>query len=363
MNYRQAELLATKSIMTAGVEPIDINVKDVISRISVVLELVNTNVDPVNHPLAAIKSIDIIDGSDVVASMTGYAIQALSYFTTGKMPHNELNYEDNAYCRSFVPLDFGRFLYDPELGLDPKKFKNLQMRIDHNYALGACTPDAATIRVLADMFDEKAATPRGYLQSKEIYSYNPAIGIPEYISLPLDNDIRLILAMNTNNSEEPDILFDSVKIDEEDGKRVVVDCKTMDLIRAASTKFGRFSEYLSMHGAATTDKTLYLTACKDIMLPGTVDATTGAIMHTWSGGRARLVQTSAAGYLNMEASGRCPHGAVPIFFGNLADMGDWWKMTNIGKARIILTGGAINATEITTPTGSNDVIVQSLQKY
>lgn len=363
MNYRQAELLATKSIMTAGVETVDINVRDVISRVSVVLELVNTNVAPVNHPLAAIKSIEIIDGSDVVGSLTGYAVQALSYYTTGKMPHNELNYEDNAYARCFVPLDFGRFLYDPELGLDPKKFKNLQMRIDHNYALGACTPDTATIRVLADMFDEKSVSPGGYLQSKEIFSFNPAVGIPEYIALPLDNDIRLILVMNTNDSEEPDILFDAVKIDEEDGKRVVVDCKTMDLIRAASTKFGRFAEYLSMAGVTTTDKSLFLTACKDIMFPGLVDAAGKVISHTWSGGRKRAMQTSGTGILNMEASGRCPHGAVPIFFGKPNDLGDWWNMSGVGKARIILTGGAINATEIATPTGSTDLIVQSLQSY
>lgn len=363
MNYRQAELLATKSIMTAGVEPIEINVSDVISRISVVLELVNTNVDPVNHPLAAIKSIEIIDGSDVIASLTGYAVQALSYYTTGRMPHNELNYEDNAYARCYVPLDFGRFLYDPEIGLDPKKFKNLQMRIDHNYALGACTPDAAVIRVIADLFDEKAVSPVGYLQSKEIFSFNPAVGIARYVPLPLDNDIRLILAMNTNDSEEPDILFDAVKIDEEDGKRVIVDCKTMDLIRAASTKFGRFAEYMSVGGITTTDKSLFLTACKDIMFPGLVDAAGKVISYTWSGGRKRAMQTSGTGTLNMEASGRCPHGAVPIFFGQPNDPGDWWKMSSVGKARIILTAGAINATEITTPTGSTDVIIQSLQLY
>lgn len=363
MNYRQAELLATKSITTAAVETVDINVSDVISRVSVVLELVNTNVAPVNHPLAAIKKIEIIDGSDVIASMSGYAVQALSYFTTGKMPHNELNYEDNAYCRSFIPLDFGRFLYDPELGLDPKHFKNLQMRIEHDYALGACTPDAATIRVLADMFDERSVSPGGYLQAKEIFSFNPAISIPEYVGLPLDNNIRLILAMNTNDSEEPDILFDSIKIDEEDGKRVVVDCKTMDLIRAASTQFGRFAEYMSVGGITTTDKSLFLSACKDIMFPGLVDAAGKVISYTWTGGRKRAMQTSGTGTLNMEASGRCPHGAVPIFFGQPNDLNDWWDMSGVGKARIILTGGAINATEITTPTGSTDLIVQSLQRY
>jgi len=46
MNYRQAELLATLDITTAGVKTIDINVSDVISRISIILELINNGTDP-----------------------------------------------------------------------------------------------------------------------------------------------------------------------------------------------------------------------------------------------------------------------------------------------------------------------------
>lgn len=363
MNYRQAELLATVDITTAAVKTIDINVSDVISRLSVVLELLNDGVTPTNHPLKVIKSIEVIDGSEVIASLTGYAVQALSYFGTGRMPHNELNYENNAYPRCFVPLDFGRFLYDPALALDPKKFKNLQLRIDHDRALGGSSPESGTLRVLADMFDEKPASPMGYLQSKEIFSYYPAIDAVEYVALPLDNNIRMILIMNANDSEEPDILFDSVKIDEEDGKRVVVDCKTMDLIRAASTRFGRFGEYLSAKIDAAGSVSVYLTQCKDIMMPTLADTAGSDVIYAWSGGRLRVLTSTAGCILNGEVTGRCPHGAVPILFGNPNDLDDWWDVTNVGKARAMITPGAINDTEITTPTGTTDVIVQSLQRY
>ena len=169
MNYRQAELLATMDINTAGVKTIDINVSDVISRIGIILELRNNGNNPTNHPVAAIKKVEVIDGSDVIASMTGYAVQAMAYYNSGLMPQNNLNYEDNAHCNAFIPIEFGRFLYDPQLGLDPKKYKNLQLRIHHDYSLGGCSPDDAKIRVLADMFDEKMATPVGYLQQKEIF--------------------------------------------------------------------------------------------------------------------------------------------------------------------------------------------------
>lgn len=363
MNYRKATLLGTIDITTAKPETIEINVSDVISRISVVLELINNGNNPTNHPLAAIKTFEILDGSKVIASMTGYGVQALSYNTSGKMPHNELNYEDNAYARCYVPLDFGRWLYDPELGLDPKKFKNLQLRIDHNYALGGCSPDGAYLRVLADMFDQKVPSPAGYLQSKEIKSFVPAEGSPEYVNLPLDNDIRMLMIMNVNDNEEPDIQFEDVKIDEEDGKRVILECKCMDLIRDVASRHGRFEEYFSGHLAAATDDEFWLSACKDIQLGGFADVAGSVMKFKWSGGRAREIQASAAAYFGINASGLCPHGSVPVYFGNQADPNDWWNVTNIGKARLVLSprevAGAITIdTEKTT-----DIIVQSFQKY
>ena len=360
MKYRQAELLATKQIMTAGTEPVSLAGVDAISRLMVVLELINNGNTPTNHPLAALPTIEVLDGSEVIASMSGYGAQAVAYYDTGRMPHNELNYEDNGYCRAFVPINFGRRLYDPELCLDPSKFKNLQLRIAHDYSLGGCTPDNAYLRVLADCFDEKSVSPSGYLQSKEIFSFAPATGAKEYVDLPVDNNIRKIIVMNTNDAEEPDIEFELVKIDENKGKHILVDCMTMDLIRMASTTYGQFQEYLSGHLATTTDATYYLSACKDINIGAIADVASVILNYTWSGGRARILQASAAAYFGGIVSGRCPHGSVPILFGNQQDPGDWWDLSNVGDARLKLTPRADPAIDTAKTT---DIIVQSLQAY
>lgn len=360
MNYRQAELLATKQITTAGTEPITLAGLDCISRLMIVVELINNGNNPTNHPLASVKTIEVVDGSDVIASLSGYAAQAMAYYDTGKMPHNELNFEDNGYARVFVPINFGRWLYDPELGLDPSKFKNLQMRIEHDYSLGACSPDDAYMRVFADMFDEKVPSPAGYLQSKEIFSFTPATGAAEYVDLPIDNDIRKIVVMNVNDNEEPDVQFEKVLIDEEKGKHVLVDCLTMDLIRTSSLIYDRFTEYFSGHLAATTDDEFWLSACKDIQIGGICDANDAILTFTWTGGRARTFYGSAATYFGAIASGRCPHGSVPILFGDQKDPADWWNMSNVGEARIKLTARPTVAIDTEKTT---DVIVQGLQRY
>jgi len=360
MNYRQAELLATEDITTAGTKTIDINVKDVISRITVILELINNGNNPTNHPLAAIKTIEVVDGSDVIASMSGYAVQAMAYYNAGVMPHNELNYENNAYMRCSIPLDFGRYIYDEEFALDPTKYRNPQLRIVHDYSLGGCSPDGAYLRVSADLFDEKAVSPIGFLLNKEVFSYLPATGAAKYIELPLDNPIRKLLVMNTNDNEEPDVQFESIKIDEEDGKRTLVDCLTMDLIRTSSLKVGMFSEYFSGHLATTTADEFFLTACKDIQFGGLSDVASSILHFTWTGGRGRSLTASAAAYFGGIISGRCPHGAVPVLFGKQDMPDDWWDVTRIGKARLIVTPRASSAIDTEKTT---DIIVQSLQRY
>ena len=363
MNYRKATLQSTVDITTAKTETIEINLSDVISRISVVLELINDGNNPTNHPLAAIKTIQIVDGSKVIASMTGYAAQALSYNTGGKMPHNELNYEDNAYARCCIPLDFGRYLYDPDFGLDPKKYKNLQLNIAHDYSLGGCSPDGAYLRVIADVFDQKIANPVGYLQSKEITSFIPAEGSIQPVNLPLDNDIRMIMIMNVNDNEEPDIQFEQVLVDEEDGKRVILNCLTMDLIRDAALRHGRFEEYFSGHLAATTADEFWLSACKDIQIGGLCDTNDVILTFNWSGGRKREMYASAATYFGANVSGLCPHGSVPIYFGNQQDPSDWWQVQNVGKAKLLLTPREVAGAVTIDTNKTTDVIVQGFQKY
>jgi len=359
MKYRQATLLATKQITTAGTETISLAGLDSMSRIYAVIELINNGTDPTNHPLAAMPLIDIVDGSDVIGSMTGYGAQAVAYYDNGKMPHNELNYEDNAYARVTVPINFGRYLWDPEFALSPKNMKNVQLRIKHDYSLGGSSPDDAYLRVFADMFDEKEINPVGYLQSKEIFSFTPAAGAAEYVELPMDNDIRKIVVMNVNDNEEPDIQFETIVIDEDKGKHIVVDCLTMDLIRRSAEVYDRFTEYLSGHLAATTDDEFWLSASKDIQVGGLCDTNDVILTFTWSGGRSRVFYASAESIFGCIVSGRCPHGSVPILFGDQMDPDDWWRVSDVGEARLKLTPRASSCdTEKTT-----DVIVQSLQRY
>ena len=189
MNHRWSELLAAETITAAGTKTIDIDLVDPITRISVMVKLTNNGSTPTAHPAAAITRIEIVDGSDILASLSGYECQALSFYHARQNPYANLIYLNDVMALMEYDIYFGRWLYDPEIAFDPKQFKNPQIKITHNLALGGSVPDSMDLRVRADVFDEKVITPLGFLQNKEIYSYSLASSGNEYIDIPTDNVI------------------------------------------------------------------------------------------------------------------------------------------------------------------------------
>ena len=358
MNYRQAVLLDTTNFSASGTKKVGLDVSDPISRLVIVAEVTNSDYTPTDHPVAVISKVEIVDGSEVIASLSGFSAQAMDFYDNGVMSHNELNYENVAVCRATVAINFGRWLYDEMFALDPKKYRNPQLKISHDYSLGGCSPSSVNIRVIADMFDEKHISPEGFLRSQEIFSYAPVAGAKEYIDIPTDHPLRKLVIMNTNDNEEPDVEFETIKLVEDEGKRILIDCTCMDLIRTMECRYPRIEEYLSGR-VGTAGEEFYVTACKDIML-GVIGASgTQAYFHgAWSGGRLRSIKGSATIEFGGQCSGRCPHGAVPILFGKQDDPMDWFDVSRIGKVQLQLTPRA------TTDTNKNNVIIgQFKQRY
>lgn len=337
MQTRYTQILAAESITTAGTKTIDINLNDCISRLLVVVELTNNGWTCTGHPAGVITKCELVDGSYVIASLSGYQMQAMARYAAGKMDHNELNFEDNAVCRAAMSIYFGRYLWDEMFALDPKRFNNLQLKITHNYALGGCTPDAATLAVHADVFDEKSVSPAGFMMTKEHYSYTPTAGAIEYIDLPTDHPIRMMLLGNTNDNEEPDVQIETLKISQDHDKVIPFDGKVMDLIRLYECQYSRVEEYLSgrINAAATY---FYVTGCKDILAGfNEANAVDTYFYLTWTGGRKLKYTAGAAVYINGPVSYRCIHGYVPFPCGMLNEPASWWDVPSIGSVRAELT--------------------------
>ncbi len=359
MNYRNSEILAAESITTAGTKTIDINLRDAISRITVIVTLTNASWTPTDHPAKVVKSIDLVDGSRVIASLNGGQCKAVDYYDRGQSAHDEVNYDDNGNCRCSYFLNFGRFLYDESLALDPTKFSNLQLKVNHDYALGSGAPDGATMEVHADLFDEKKPSFIGYLSAKELYSIDSVADQTKYVDLPTDNAIRKLLVMCWHDNECPDVALSQVKITEEHDKRVLFDVGAMAYVRQMASQWPKYEEYVC--GKSAASRSFYVSPHFDVNLALTANDTTALdLAAPWSGGGKRVVDAATEGEFTALVTGSCPFGAVPFVFGKQSDIEDWWDVSRLGSARLKVVQGTI----LTADTSATlDIVVQQLVRY
>ena len=136
MRYRQATILAQESATTAATKTIDITLKDVISRLQIKFNATNNGHVATDHPAKQISKIELVDGSDVLLSLSAQQIEALMFYEYIKGRNYEMEYRNGCENRMVLDILFGRYLWDPVLGLDPTKFSNPQLKITHDLALG-----------------------------------------------------------------------------------------------------------------------------------------------------------------------------------------------------------------------------------
>lgn len=196
MNNRISTILASEAATTAGTETIDLNENAPLSKIVIRYKGTNNGSTPTAHPAKMVTKIEVVDGSDVLYSMSGTEAQAMNFLETHELPFNICEYEDNIQCCATYDLNFGRFPWDRDFALDLRTFKNPQLKITHNKALGGSCPDASTMAVFGYTFDDPQPTPANFLMTKELYSYTLTASANEYITLPRDYPYR-ILAPNS----------------------------------------------------------------------------------------------------------------------------------------------------------------------
>jgi hypothetical protein len=358
MKFRQVQLLAAESIMTAGTKVIDINIKDVISRLTIIVIGTNSNSTPIGHPTQIVKQVDLVDGSNVLHSMRGCYTAGVAFYGTGIQPHTFLNYYTGAKPKAMIPIYFGRELWDQELALDPGAFNNLQLKIEHNYALGGCTLSACTIEVWADVFDDRPDGIKGFLMAKSHWTKTLVQSTTDYIDLPTDHPIRLVMPAASSKTEEPNVNIAEFKLSEEQDKRVLIECNAKQALKLFEANYPIWNEQTEGVLVANTDKHIFCTPCKDVQLNPVMSADSDGIIHApWSGGYDRLLDGSVGGTFTSSITGRSAHGILPLPMGRRNVIDDWWNTPELGNARIKLTTGAGDTSSL------YELLLQQYRKY
>jgi hypothetical protein len=360
MNYRLSTLFSTKAYATDATEVIDINVADPISQLVIELKALGHSNTATAHAVACLKKIEIVDGSDVLFSLTGYEADAVDIYHNKGMRSNWNSYLDDNYCDRYIGINFGRRLWDPVLAFDPKKFRNPQLKISLDPDAGGCACDENQIKIVAAMFDEKIISPIGFLMHKEIKDYPMASATHEYTDLPTDHPYRKLLIRQMTVAAEPCQVIENVKLSEDQDKRIIFDHPATDLLRVLAANNPPLIEQI-MFWITTALTSVFTTASERATATMIRWEDTLGSAHFASGGsaggRMRAIG-DAAGPVVAIMSGWTPHGVYELPFGDQDDIEDWFDVTRVGSLKL-----DIKAFSGRTSADTVQIFLQQLRKY
>lgn len=362
MNYRLSTILAREEYTADTTKVIDINVSDPISRLVVTWENYNSATgQPTGHPARCITKIELVDGSDVLYSLNGSEAQALDFYDNHKAPANLLAYANGMYSEAIFNLNFGRFLHDPDLAIDPKKFTNLQLKLTLDIDAGGITSTKGQLTVLAHLFDTKAITPAGFLMSKEIKDYSMGASSHEYTDLPVDHTYRKLLVRAHKYGTGADYAFTNIKLSEDVDKKIPFDQTIGEILRTIVSEVPPYRERLIGNGH-TAARYFYITptywprygACAWRK----ASATGNVSLYEGDGGRMTEIQEAAGPNFAALIEGHCPHGVISFPFGDQQNIEDWYDISGIGSLQLDVQAGSGMAS-----TDSCQILLQQLRKY
>lgn len=362
MNYRLSTVFGLKSYTADVTEIIDLDMADPVSQLLIRLAVTNGGSgSSTGHAIACLKKVEIVDGSDVLFSLSGYEAEALDIYHNKKMRSNWNPYLSGMDVERFVAINFGRFLWDRELAFDPTKYKNPQLKITLDVDAGGVSPSAVKLTVFAALFEDRIVTPMGFLMSKEIKDYTMLISTHEYTDLPTDHPYRKLLVRCQYPGYEGNLYVDNIKLSEDQDKKVIFDHGPEDIFRNIAQDNPMIEE-LIYTAISTTQITKHCTPTARVI--GNVTEWAEAIaagamaFYDGDGGKFKIICATAATNAQVAVKGWLPHGVWEIPFGDQMDIEDWYDVAGLGSLKADIKG-----TASATSSQSVQLFLQQLRRY
>ncbi len=303
-----------------------------------------------------IREIAVIDGSEVIASLNGPEAFALSCFDMGYSPMHWHQENPGAHQHWCIPIHFGRSLTDPEWIFDPRKFRNPQIRIDFDLALGAQVigdygwdTGTAEITVWAKVMEE-GARPRGYLMSKEIRSYVSPGGGDQITWLPTDFPHRKLLIRCYKTYGAMTLPSERIKLSQDQDKWIPFDLYGNDFQYLMRDWFTEVDIHLKHrvndgdrreHFQGAAGGGLAVAGQADLCVGITDWATNTIVFHTMTGAGVSVDDMQVWSW----GKTRNPFDCYCYPFGDQDIASDWLQVANMGNLRLILTEADVDSAD------------------
>lgn len=362
MNYRIATILGREAQDKDKTRVIDINLADPVSQFHIVYESTGAASGSADgHAAKCITRIELVDGSDVLYSLTGQEAQAVDYYHRKIEPANLNVYLNGMNAEMVFNINFGRFLNDPRYAFDPKKHDNPQLKITIDLGAGGVESEAGFLSVFAKIFDDKKIDSEGFLMHKEVKDYSMGPASHEYTDLPTDFPYRKLFIKAQTEGTGLEYLINTIKLSEDNDRKIPFDITMWEVLRALTGQNAPFRETLVI-AAGGAENDFYCTPCywpRVLCSPwqGEAEEHLGTV-YGGDGGKGKLYVSVAGGNRTISVEGYAPHGVVEFPFGLQDDPEDWYNVSAFGslKLDILSSAGRSSADKV-------QVFLQQLRTY
>ena len=355
MLYRQAKILNNFTLPDVGAYTFDLNVRDPITALWFEFRATNGATDNLAALLPQIVSgIEVLDGSDVLYSLTGFEAFALTCAWLKHIPFGEYTEWPGDTQMAVFMIPFGRVLGDPAYAFNPTRFTNPQCRLTVNLAavraVGATgfVTGSLQVTVAADIMEGVSGL-TGFLTHKTNYSFVSAAAGVTYVDLPTDHPYLAIMLRAYLAGAYMTANITNVKLQCDQNKYIPFDADVRDFWRYEKWGNPRYNLEQCYHLGDNETLVTMLKRSEKLALQAEnrVDSVFTyqgvglgqANLRVFEAGVAAAIKHNIYGLVN----GYAPFGTIWIPLGAREDPADWFQARVFNSMRLELTNGGAGA--------------------
>lgn len=348
MNYRNVIIDNNRTITDAATLPLNIDIADPISRLNFKFNIQNSASAAVlvAHPARAVTKIEVIDGSHIITSLSGEEMLSANYYDRRMPPPSYINGVTNTQSYFTCGIDFGRWLWDPELALQPADYDHLQLKLTYNKALYESSAAAMYMTITADVFDEKSITPRGFLRRYEATTWTPSGTATEYLNVPIDLPIRKLLVAGYSTDANFRAPIHDFKLTQDGDKMVPYNTNTRTYITELNAMLPPIIEPV-IHVGATGGEVIYTMPSYEAQYVALSTYAEYVTLSSYAADVLTVVAANDAKRIEGIVRGYVPFHTFEIPMGLPSDIDDWFVPGVTKKLELQTTA----STPGTTPVG------------
>lgn len=247
MQTREVYIETNKSLSDIGTAKIDINTAKPISFFELKFGATKGSDENASDKIQDyISKIELIDGADVLWSLSMVEAVALNCFETRARPACDLDLGASGTPEETCFIHFGFFKNDPTHYLPVDQFANLQLKITTNCTAANATyvTNTFTVSVIAHVLEVGFGGYDGFLTSKEHYSWLSTLGGITTVDLPRDYPYRFLMVKALETLLAPEADISNLRLSCDADSYIVFDRPCDDLRDRNLSDFGTFREVL-----------------------------------------------------------------------------------------------------------------------